>query len=233
MRFCTNSQPAMASSGSVSARRYMNTRSSTLRCSALSCLYAACSNSCSFCCSRRALCCASSAACSCASTLTCMARSVVFKLSSTRVREITSGSCALCCVALRVAIQLLKVSRDAAESARAERSLSCACCNASPASPSARCAALMLARKGSACARSIKSSASSCFSTRGKSPTTVEPRPIRKPAKTKATSHRPRRNHFSDKRSDLPIRILLINATKLIAAYTIFYWASSQYATTT
>src|SRR3546814_11547092 len=38
----------------------------------------------------------------------------------------------------------------------------------------------------------------------------VPPRPIRKPANTRATSHRPRRNHFSDRRNTLLIRLILL-----------------------
>jgi hypothetical protein len=49
----------------------------------------------------------------------------------------------------------------------------------------------------------------SAASTLGRSPTMVPPRPIRKLANTSATSHRPRRNHFSDRRRALLIMTVL------------------------
>src|SRR5882762_9958498 len=55
----------------------------------------------------------------------------------------------------------------------------------------------------------MKSSRSSLCSTRGRSPTIVLPSPTRKLANTTATTQRPRRNHFSDRRKDLLIEFLL------------------------
>ena len=197
MRFLANNQPATTSSGSVSASRYKNTRNSTRRYSASSNCCADCSISASLRRSRWVLWRASSAACCCASIATPAARSLAFRPSSARVRATSSGSCSESCVARRVASQLVKVSRAAAESDWAALRLSWACSSAASASSSARSVVLMLMRSASAAALSMKSSTVCCFSTCGKSPTSVPPRPIKKLANTSATSHRPRCIHFS------------------------------------
>ncbi len=63
----------------------------------------------------------------------------------------------------------------------------------------------MVLRSGSAAGLSMKSTIPRMRSTCGRSLTTVLPRPIRKLANTSATSQRPRRNHFSERRNDLLI----------------------------
>src|SRR5256885_13211112 len=55
----------------------------------------------------------------------------------------------------------------------------------------------------------MKSSTVRGDSTWGRSPTTRPPRPMRKEANTTATSHRPRRNHFSGRRRALLMGKLL------------------------
>ena len=203
LRFLTNNQPAMPSSGSVSARRYKNTRSSTARLATSSFSCAAALRASSLLRAASAAWLASSAACCCASTATPAARSFAFSASSARVRAISSVSWSGCAVARRVDNQLLKVSLAAAVSACAAARLSLACSRAASAAALASSAALISLFNALLIVLSEKSSTLSLFSTCGKSPTTAEPSPIKNPANTNATSHRPRRIHFSVSLRDL------------------------------
>ena len=213
-RFLANSQPAATSSGSVSANRYRNTRSSCARWALSSASWAprSMSRNCPW--ARVTAWLASSAACCCACTAACALRSAAFSVSSRAVRSISSRSCSGRSVARRVASQLPKVSRAAWLSAWAILSLSCACSSASRASWPARVASFTVWRAFSAAARSMKSSSVARCSTLGRSPTMVPPSPIRKPANTTATTHRPRRNHFSDRRRALLMKNGLSEGSK-------------------
>ncbi len=183
-----NSQTAIAIGGSVIASRIRKTCSSARRTAASYASLAASSIATR---SRRAAarrCSRSSRLARAFSTATSAPRDAVDRSSSSRVRRMTSGSWSARCVLCRVATQLSKPRR-------AVRYAACAdcICNWSAASfslASRRCVSpfAIAASSGAAFVLSMKSDRST-RSTVGRSRTTSESRPIRKPAKITATVH--------------------------------------------